>query len=79
MRKKRDKNLMASEVYEQKQKEMQDFHNDYVDWACSSAKWWTVRRPGKIRMEFSMNWRWFLFKAIIFIFIIGGKINGCHC
>lgn len=70
MSKKRDKYLMASEVHEQKQKEIKDFRADYNDWACSSAKWWTVRRPGKLRMEFQTG-RWcFILAAIILAIVL---------
>ena len=51
MSKKRDKHLIANEAHEQKEKELRDFRTDHNEWARSSAKWWTVRRPGKIRTE----------------------------
>lgn len=51
MSKKRKEHLIATEEYENRHKEIKDFRADYNDWARSSAKWWTVRRPGKIRTE----------------------------
>lgn len=53
MSKKRKEHLMATEEYENRHKEIKDFHDNYKGWVGSSAGWpWFRGFIGKTRMEF---------------------------